>query len=61
MSATDTLSASAAVVVDRVSMAFNPGRPNQVDALVDIDLPIRSGEFVSLIGPSGAASPRCSD
>ncbi len=53
MSATESLSASAAVVVDRVSMAFNPGRSNQVDALVDIDLPIRSGEFVSLIGPSG--------
>ena len=53
MSATESLSASAAVVVDRVSMAFNPGRSNQVDALIDIDLPIRSGEFVSLIGPSG--------
>jgi NitT/TauT family transport system ATP-binding protein len=53
VSATESLSASAAVVVDRVSMAFNPGRSNQVDALVDIDLPIRSGEFVSLIGPSG--------
>ncbi len=53
MSATESLSASAAVVVDRVSMSFNPGRSNQVDALVDIDLPIRSGEFVSLIGPSG--------
>jgi NitT/TauT family transport system ATP-binding protein len=53
VSATESLSASAAVVVDRVSMSFNPGRSNQVDALVDIDLPIRSGEFVSLIGPSG--------
>ena len=53
MSATASLSASAAVVVDRVSMAFNPGKSNQVDALIDIDLPIRSGEFVSLIGPSG--------
>jgi NitT/TauT family transport system ATP-binding protein len=52
-SAADPSSASAAVVVDGVSMVFNPGRPNQVDALVDIDLPIRSGEFVSLIGPSG--------
>ncbi len=53
MSATESLSASAAVVVDRVSMAFNPGRSNQVDALVGIDLSIRSGDFVSLIGPSG--------
>jgi len=53
VSATDSLSASAAVVVDGVSMAFNPGRSNQVDALADIDLSIRGGDFVSLIGPSG--------
>ena len=53
VSATDSLSASAAVVVDGVSMAFNPGRSNQVDALVGIDLSIRAGDFVSLIGPSG--------
>jgi NitT/TauT family transport system ATP-binding protein len=45
--------ASAAVVIDGVSMSFNPGRANQVDALADIDLWIRSGDFVSLIGPSG--------
>jgi NitT/TauT family transport system ATP-binding protein len=32
---------------------FNTGRPDQVDALVDVDLAITSGEFVSLIGPSG--------
>ena len=30
-----------------------PGTANAVDALVDIDLTIRPGEFVSLIGPSG--------
>ena len=53
MSATESLSASAAVVANGVSMEFNPGRSNQVDALVDIDLSIRSGDFVSLIGPSG--------
>ena len=29
------------------------GKPNQVDALVDIDLTVEPGEFVSLIGPSG--------
>jgi NitT/TauT family transport system ATP-binding protein len=45
--------AVAAVVVDRLSMCFNPGRSNQVDALADIDLSINRGEFVSLIGPSG--------
>jgi NitT/TauT family transport system ATP-binding protein len=52
-SATDPSSAPAAVIVDGVSMVFNVGRSNQVDALADIDLPINAGEFVSLIGPSG--------
>ena len=41
------------VAVDGASMAFNEGGSNQVDALCDIDLVIRPGEFVSLIGPSG--------
>jgi NitT/TauT family transport system ATP-binding protein len=43
----------AAVAIDHLSMVFNGGRPNQVDALVDVDLVVRPGEFVSLIGPSG--------
>ena len=42
-----------AVAVQDVSMVFNVGRPNQVDALSDIDLSIDEGDFVSLIGPSG--------
>ena len=42
-----------AVVVEGVSKVFNPGRPNQVDALVDVDLRVELSEFVSLIGPSG--------
>jgi len=41
------------VAVDGASMVFNEGHSNQVDALSDIDLVIRPGEFVSLIGPSG--------
>jgi NitT/TauT family transport system ATP-binding protein len=32
---------------------FNAGKPNQVDALVDVDLAVAPGQFVSLIGPSG--------
>jgi NitT/TauT family transport system ATP-binding protein len=36
-----------------MSKVFNAGRPDAVDALVDIDLTIEPGEFVSLIGPSG--------
>jgi NitT/TauT family transport system ATP-binding protein len=42
-----------AVKVNRVSKVFNQGKPNQVDALIDIDLVVEPGEFVSLIGPSG--------
>ena len=42
-----------AVVVDGVSKVFNSGTPRQVEALVDIDLTVGGGEFVSLIGPSG--------
>ncbi len=42
-----------AVEVRHLSKVFNPGRPNAVEALVDIDLTIEPGEFVSLIGPSG--------
>jgi NitT/TauT family transport system ATP-binding protein len=42
-----------AVEVRSVNKIFNRGKPNQVDALVDIDLTIEPGEFVSLIGPSG--------
>ena len=42
-----------AVELIKVSMTFNRGRGNQVNAIDGIDLTIRAGEFVSLIGPSG--------
>jgi NitT/TauT family transport system ATP-binding protein len=42
-----------AVELHGVSKVFNVGRPGAVPALVDIDLTIEPGEFVSLIGPSG--------
>jgi NitT/TauT family transport system ATP-binding protein len=41
------------VVVDGVTKVFNPGRPDEVTALSDVDLTVGDGEFVSLIGPSG--------
>lgn len=44
---------TAAVAVANLSMAFNEGRADQVDALVDVDLQVQPGQFVSLIGPSG--------
>ena len=42
-----------AVDVTSAGKAFNPGTTRQVDALVDVDLVVAPGEFVSLIGPSG--------
>ncbi len=42
-----------AVEVVGASKIFNEGTANQVDALLDVDLTIAPGEFVSLIGPSG--------
>jgi NitT/TauT family transport system ATP-binding protein len=43
----------ASVDVQGVHKIFNPGKTNQVDALVDVALTVQPGEFVSLIGPSG--------
>jgi NitT/TauT family transport system ATP-binding protein len=42
-----------AVNVSKVSKLFNKGAADQVDALLDINLTVEQGEFVSLIGPSG--------
>ena len=42
-----------AVVVEGTSKVFNPGTTRQVDAIVEVDLTVAAGEFVSLIGPSG--------
>jgi NitT/TauT family transport system ATP-binding protein len=42
-----------AVEVAGLTKVFNPSKSSQVNALVDIDLVIQPGEFVTLIGPSG--------
>ena len=42
-----------AVEVAGLKKIFNQSKASQVDALVDIDLAIPSGAFVTLIGPSG--------
>ncbi len=51
--ATSTEAATTVISIDGVSKTFNQGRPNEVQALEDINLEIQSGEFVTLIGPSG--------
>ena len=42
-----------AVEIKQLNKVFNAGKSNAVEALVDVDLTIEPGEFVSLIGPSG--------
>jgi NitT/TauT family transport system ATP-binding protein len=42
-----------AVTVHGLSKVFNEGKASRVDALVDVDLAVEPGQFVSLIGPSG--------
>jgi NitT/TauT family transport system ATP-binding protein len=42
-----------AVEVSDLSMIFDGGRAGRVEALVDVELSVEQGAFVSLIGPSG--------
>ena len=44
---------NAAVEIVGVQKIFNMGKPNRVDALVDVNVSVETGSFVSLIGPSG--------
>jgi NitT/TauT family transport system ATP-binding protein len=41
------------VVVDRLAKTFNPGTPQQVEAVTATSFSVKAGEFVSLLGPSG--------
>ncbi len=50
---TDVMPNEVAVSATGLAKVFNLGAANQVDALVDIDLTVKRGEFVALIGPSG--------
>ena len=41
------------VSMRHVTKVFNPGSPDELTAVRDIEIEIRRGEFLSLIGPSG--------
>ena len=47
------MSDAAVVEIKGVSKVFSAGKDQSVEALRDVTLDIREGEFVSLIGPSG--------
>jgi len=42
------------LTLERVSKSYNEGLPTEVEVLHDIDLTVRKGEFLALIGPSGS-------
>lgn len=48
-----TTNPTSAVSITGAGKVFNEGSTSRVEALIDIDLSILDGEFVSLIGPSG--------
>ena len=43
-----------------ICKTFNPGTINAKTALNDLSLTLADGDFVTVIGGNGAASPRCS-
>ena len=53
MNSTGATAGGPAVLIQSAGKVFNRGTNRQVEALVDIDLSVAPGEFVSLIGPSG--------
>jgi NitT/TauT family transport system ATP-binding protein len=56
MSGAPELSAtSLAIAADGVHLSFDGTHL----VLSDVTLNVRQGEFVSLVGPAGAAKPRC--
>ncbi len=40
--------------LDKISKSYNIGLPSETEVLRDIDLTMRQGEFVALMGPSGS-------
>jgi putative ABC transport system ATP-binding protein len=43
-----------AITINNITKTFNPGKPNQVNAVNGISLNIKAGEFVVLVGSNGS-------
>lgn len=41
------------IKINHVGMTFKDNQGNDVQALKDVNLDIKKGEFISLLGPSG--------
>lgn len=48
------------IKINHVGMTFKDNQGNDVQALKDVNLDIKKGEFISLLGPSGCGKPHCS-
>ena len=42
------------IEVNNIHKTFNPGKPNQVNAVNGIDLKINTGEFLAIVGSNGS-------
>ena len=48
------------IALDTVRKSYNLGRPSEAEVLHGIDLQVRRGEFIALMGPSGSGRAPCS-